>query len=88
VPIPQRRIDDRIRELCAQLKTASADDLQSILKQLLTLVHQKSDRLRRRGARLLLSGEHLEGERRKPFQLAAKTKSNGPEKPIMPDAAA
>ena len=87
MPILQRRIDDRIRELCAQLNAASNDDLELILKELLTLVRQKSDRLKRRGARLLLRGEQLESERRKPFQLAAKPFKE-PEKPVMPDVAA
>jgi hypothetical protein len=64
VRVPQRRIDDRIRKLCATAQAASHRDLEPILQELLALVHQKVERLRRRAARLLLKGEHLEPERR------------------------
>ena len=62
-PIPQRRIDDRIRQLSAQLVAAQDGDLEPLLQKLLELVHQKNERLRTRAARLLLNGEHLEPER-------------------------
>ena len=61
---PQRRIDDRIRLICAKVSGASNGDVEPALKELLTLVHEKSERLKLRAARLLLNGEHLEGERR------------------------
>ncbi len=64
---PQRRIDDRIRKLCTKLKaaaSASARDVEPVLQELLGLVHRKNERLKRRAARLLLKGEHLEPERR------------------------
>lgn len=64
VSVPQRRIDDRIRDLCVRLKAASHGDLDTILQELLRLVHQKNDRLKRRAARLLLKGDHMEPERR------------------------
>jgi len=62
---PQRRIDDRIRKLCTKLKAAaSARDVEPVLQEILGLVHRKNERLKRRAARLLLKGEHLEPERR------------------------
>jgi hypothetical protein len=61
---PARRIDDRIRKLCAKAQAASNGDSEPILRELLVLVRQKTDRLKRRAARLLLKGEHLEPERR------------------------
>lgn len=64
----QRRVDDRIRELYAKAATASSGDLEPILQELLELVHQKLERLKRRAARLLLKGAHLEPERRKTLQ--------------------
>lgn len=57
-----RRIDDRIRQLCAV--AATDDDSEPFLQELLQLVHVKSERLRTRAARLLLNSEHLEPERR------------------------
>lgn len=62
--VPQRRIDDRLLKLCAKAKAARDGDSRPILQEILKLVHQKNERLKRRAARLLLNGEHLEGERR------------------------
>ena len=62
--IPQRRLDDRLRTLCGQALHASVDELKFIREELLSLIHQKVERLKRRGARLLLNGDHLEPERR------------------------
>ena len=63
--VPQRRLDDRLRELSAQARTASNRNLKPLLREFLALVHQKSERLKRRAARLLLMGEELEPERRR-----------------------
>lgn len=63
-----RRVDDRIRELYAKASSAPNEDLEPILQELLALVHRKSERLKRRAARLLLKGDHLEPERRKSLQ--------------------
>jgi hypothetical protein len=65
---PQRRIDDRIRLVCASLTAASNGDAEPALRELLRLVHQKADRLKSRAARLLLNGQGLDGERRRSFQ--------------------
>lgn len=65
---PQRRVDDRIRSLCARVQSASNGDLEPLLQELLSLVRQKSERLKRRAARLLLKRDHLEAERRKSFR--------------------
>jgi hypothetical protein len=65
---PRRRIDDRIRMVCASLTAASNGDAEPALRELLRLVHQKADRLKSRAARLLLNGDHLDGERRKSFR--------------------
>lgn len=62
--IPQRRTDDRLRKLSAKALTSTGGDLKPTLQELLELVHAKSERLKRRAARLLLNGERLEPERR------------------------
>ena len=67
--VPNRRIDDRIRALCAKLKSAPDGDVENLLSELLKLVRQKNERLKGRAARLLLKGEHLEPERRVSMQL-------------------
>lgn len=64
LPIPERRIDDRILRLCAKARTATDGDLEPVLEELLALIRQKDERLKRRAARLLLKGERLESERR------------------------
>jgi hypothetical protein len=65
MPVPQRRLDDQLRAICAKLRIATSDDLEDILQELLTLVHRRAERIRARAARLLLKGEQLEPERRK-----------------------
>jgi|SRR5579872_52922 len=69
VDVPQRRIDDRLRALCAKLKVVPEHDFESVLQELLELVHQTNERLKRRAARLFLKGDHLEPERRASMQL-------------------
>jgi hypothetical protein len=65
--VPQRRIDDRIRQLCAKVIAASNSDVEPALQELLALVHQKAERLKTRAGKLLLRGEHLDAERRQSF---------------------
>ena len=72
---PERRIDDRIRQLCARAMVASDGDVEPALQELLDLVHQKMEELKRRAARLLLKGEHLEPERRNTDPLDATEES-------------
>ena len=66
--VPQRRVDDRIRAACSRLVNSNGH-FEDAVKDFLTLVHDKTLRLKRRAGRLLLNGEHLEGERRKCFKL-------------------
>ena len=61
---PDRRIDDRIRRLCAKAMASSDGDLEPVRRELLKLVRQKMERLKKRAARLFLKGEQLEPERR------------------------
>lgn len=62
--VPQRRIDDQLRRICKKALTASDQERERILAEMLELVHAKSERLKRRAAKLLLSGKSLEPERR------------------------
>jgi len=63
--LPQRRIDDKLRNLCAKVLAASDDgELECVRQEFLALVHEKLQRLKSRAARLFLNGEHLEPERR------------------------
>jgi hypothetical protein len=57
-----RRLDDRIRELCAKIATASktaapSSEVNSILQDLLCAVHEKIERLRILAAKHLVSRE-------------------------------
>ena len=61
---PLRRIDDRIHGLFEKIRAAPDDDVDAILHELLRLIHQKNERLKRRAARFLLKGARLEPERR------------------------
>ena len=75
--IPQRRIDDRLSKLCVRALTAPDRELEGIPQELLALVDQKIQRLKRRAARLLLKGDHLEPERRSTEVVDFLPKSNG-----------
>lgn len=71
---PQRRIDDRIRNLCARVMADG--DVGPVLQELLELVHQKVEVLKVRAARVLLKGERLEPERRSTDVTDAEPKAS------------
>ena len=58
-----RRIDDRLHKICAKGLTAADDELEAIRRELLSLVHHKIERLKKRAGRILLKGP--EPERKK-----------------------
>jgi len=62
--LPRRRLDDRIRAVCAKIEAAPDGDFGTLLQELLKLVHEKNERLKSRAARLLLKGERPDPERR------------------------
>ncbi len=49
-----RRLDDRIRHLCARVTEASNEELEAILQDLLSAIHEKIERLRSLAASQLL----------------------------------
>lgn len=51
-----RRLDDRIRHLCAQIAEASNGELESVLQELLGAIHEKIERLRSLALNQLLGG--------------------------------
>ena len=64
---PERRIDDRIRQLCAKVTSATDDDdFQSLRQELLELARQKCESLKRQ-----VNGEYLEPRRRSTDLTAA-----------------
>lgn len=63
MPIPSRRLDDRIRQLSDQLGDASNDELTVLLPKLLSAIHEKLDRLRNMAGSQFLGGK-LPAERR------------------------
>lgn len=62
---PQRRIEDRIRELCVNAKTATNGDLEPVLIELSELVHKTIEHLRKRAQSLLVEGKPLLEPRRR-----------------------
>jgi hypothetical protein len=46
VRLVRRRLEDRIRELCAQAITASNRDLEAVLEDLKSALHERAERLR------------------------------------------
>ena len=51
-----RRLDDRIRCLCVQVTEASNEELDALLQQLLSALHEKIDRLRGLAASQFIGG--------------------------------
>ncbi|HEY3971388.1 MAG TPA: hypothetical protein VGM18_00200 [Candidatus Sulfotelmatobacter sp.] len=61
--MPSRRLDDRIRDLSANVARAANGDVEGILQELLAAIHEKLERLRARAATRFLTGECLEERR-------------------------
>jgi hypothetical protein len=62
---PQRRIEDRIRELCAKAKPATNDDLEPILQELSQLLRGTIEHMRKGAITLLVEGKPLSEPRRR-----------------------
>jgi hypothetical protein len=64
--VPTRRLDDRIRDLCAQAVAAnSSDKAKPILAELRSAIHQYTQRLRSRAGAILTRTSAFPLERRK-----------------------
>jgi hypothetical protein len=64
--LPARRVNDRIRELCAEAVAAKGShEVKSILAELQLAIHQYTQRLRNRAAVVLSGCPDLPPERRK-----------------------
>lgn len=65
--MPTRRLDDRIREMCARVVALKdCDDLDPILEELRAALHQSIERLRMRAVAVLGGRRDFE-ERRKAY---------------------
>jgi hypothetical protein len=62
---PQRRIEDRIRELCAKAVVATDGDLEPVLQELLQLLGGTIDHMRKSATSLLVEGKPLPEPRRR-----------------------
>jgi hypothetical protein len=60
-----RRIDDRIRELCARVASAPESETAAILAELQTTIHEYTRRTQNRFSATVLSWRAFRGERRK-----------------------
>ena len=63
--LSQRRIEDRIRELCAKAVIATDDDLEPALRELLQLLGGTIEHMRKSAASLLVEGKPLLEPRRR-----------------------
>ena len=61
-----RRLDDRIRHLCAQVTEASTEEVEAILQELLGAMHEKIERLRSFAASQLLGRKPAKERRASP----------------------
>ena len=61
-----RRLDDRIRHLCAQVTEASNEEVEAILQELLGAMHEKIERLRSFAASQLLGRKPAKERRASP----------------------
>ena len=69
--MPTRRLDDRIRSLCAQIaavardREVSEEEVSTLLQELLTAIHQKVNRVRIIAANKLLQGKDADKQDRR-----------------------
>jgi len=54
----ERRLDDRIRSLSVEMVDAPKDELERILQELLSAIHEKMERLRSLAANRFLGRQH------------------------------
>ena len=62
---PNRRIEDRIRELCARAAAATDGDLEPVLQELLQLLRTTVEHMRESATKLLIEGAPLPEPRRR-----------------------
>lgn len=68
---PTRRLDDRIREICAQIAAAGRDpgstdqEVETLLQKLLDAIHRKVERMRTIAVNKLLQGNDANKEDRR-----------------------
>ena len=65
MPPPQRRIEDRIRELCAKTVAADDADLEQALEELSQLLHRTIEHMRKGATTLLVERKALLEPRRR-----------------------
>jgi hypothetical protein len=65
MPPAQRRIEDRIRELCAKAVAATDGDLEPTLEELSQLLHGTIKHMRKRATSLLIERKRLSEPRRR-----------------------
>lgn len=64
-PPPERRIEDRIRELCAKAVAATDGDLEPTLRELSQLLRETIEHMRKDATSLLVEGRPLLEPRRR-----------------------
>ena len=62
---PQRRIEDRIRELCARAADAIDGEMEPTLRELSQLLHETIEHMRKSATSLLVKGKPLSEPRRR-----------------------
>ena len=68
MPLRLRRLDDRIRELCARvIASRNAEELNLILPELRKAIHEATQRLRLRAVAILMGSPNQPNERRKSY---------------------
>ena len=65
MPPPRRRIEDRIRELCATAVTTTDGDLEPTLEELAQLLRGTIEHMRKRATSLLVERKPLSEPRRR-----------------------
>ena len=63
--MPGRRLEDRIRELCAKASTASDDETVEVLRELRRALHEHARHLRAMAAEKLTGGTQATNEERR-----------------------
>jgi hypothetical protein len=63
--LPQRRVEDRIRQLCAKTAASTDADLEKVLEELSQLLHRTIEHMRKGATYLLVEKKPLLEPRRR-----------------------
>jgi hypothetical protein len=75
--VPSRRLDDRIRELCARITAAPPEQMHPLVKELQSAIREKIQTIRNLAVSKLLGGNDRHRDERRSLRHTDDEHSNG-----------